>query len=303
MIIHALGFAAEASDQPKFQYIRRLAEETGGFRREVRVGSAQKYTISNQFVAEALENGGTATITLREPPGPCDAQHHRRFQQWPLRERRAAPSRCRRRRRARANSPRPTRSQSIRARRRAAGLVQQAVRLGPREQDGRPDQRRGAGAGHDRAVARSASAAMHARRARLAEEADEAAAGDQVVYGWLEMLDGNASRYPLQTTNVRIGRHRDNDICLMNDFDLAAACAPAFRCGQAHLRHHRPRRRQRRHRQQGQAAVARSERRRSRRAWRGTVAVPHQRGGHGLGLAAPAAGSRMADASLAVRTA
>ena len=42
-------------------------------------------------------------------------------------------------------------------------------------------------------------------------------AGDQIVYGWLDMLDGNASRYPLQTTNVRIGRHRDNDICLMND--------------------------------------------------------------------------------------
>ena len=31
------------------------------------------------------------------------------------------------------------------------------------------------------------------------------------------MLDGNASRYPLRTTNVRIGRHRDNDICLQND--------------------------------------------------------------------------------------
>jgi len=37
------------------------------------------------------------------------------------------------------------------------------------------------------------------------------------VYGWLDMLDGNASRYPLRTTNVRIGRHRDNDICLQND--------------------------------------------------------------------------------------
>ena len=58
---------------------------------------------------------------------------------------------------------------------------------------------------------------INARRARLADEVDEAAAGDQIVYGWLDMLDGNASRYPLQTTNVRIGRHRDNDICLMND--------------------------------------------------------------------------------------
>jgi hypothetical protein len=51
-----------------------------------------------------------------------------------------------------------------------------------------------------------------ARKGRL-----EAALAEQPVYGWLDMLDGNASRYPLQTTNVRIGRHRDNDICLLND--------------------------------------------------------------------------------------
>lgn len=39
-----------------------------------------------------------------------------------------------------------------------------------------------------------------------------------VVYGWLEMLDGvDAARHPLRTTNVRVGRHRDNDICLLND--------------------------------------------------------------------------------------
>ena len=43
------------------------------------------------------------------------------------------------------------------------------------------------------------------------------AQGRAAVYGWLDMMDGNASRYPLRTTNVRIGRHRDNDICLQND--------------------------------------------------------------------------------------
>lgn len=37
------------------------------------------------------------------------------------------------------------------------------------------------------------------------------------VYGWLETVDGNAARHPLRTTNVRVGRHRDNDICLLND--------------------------------------------------------------------------------------
>ena len=122
VIIHALGFAAEASDQPKFQYIRRLAEETGGFRREVRVGSSQKYTISNQFVAEALENGGTATITPAGAAGPGDAQHHRRFQQRPLRERASSASRCRRRRRSRA-SPSAARSSPVRAGAAPVGLV------------------------------------------------------------------------------------------------------------------------------------------------------------------------------------
>ena len=38
-----------------------------------------------------------------------------------------------------------------------------------------------------------------------------------VVYGWLEMLDGDAARHPLHSTEVRVGRHRDNDICLSND--------------------------------------------------------------------------------------
>ena len=51
-----------------------------------------------------------------------------------------------------------------------------------------------------------------ARRARLTQAGEEGR-----VYGWLDMLDGNSSLYPLQTTNVRIGRHRDNDICLLND--------------------------------------------------------------------------------------
>lgn len=38
-----------------------------------------------------------------------------------------------------------------------------------------------------------------------------------VVYGWLEALDGDAARHPLRSTDVRVGRHRDNDICLTND--------------------------------------------------------------------------------------
>lgn len=214
VIIHALGFAAEASDQPKFQYIRRLAEETGGFRREVRVGSTQKYTIGNQFVAEALENGGTATVSLREPPGPATLSMTADF----------------------SNGRSESVSYAITVP--AAPVVREPT--APRQQPMETEpaaapmawyEKVFAWARENKTVALISGVALGlgtiglslfgissfgARRARLAELAEEEQ-GDRVVYGWLDMLDGNASRYPLQTTNVRIGRHRDNDICLLND--------------------------------------------------------------------------------------
>ena len=212
VIIHALGFAAEASDQPKFQYIRRLAEETGGFRREVRVGSAQKYTISNQFVAEALENGGTATITLREPPGPATLSITADFNNGRSESVQYAVT---------VPTPPPIVREPATSR-------QQPIQTEPATAPAAWYYKVFAWARENKTVALISGVALGlgtiglslfgigsitARRARLAE----AEQGDQVVYGWLDMLDGNASRYPLQTTNVRIGRHRDNDICLMND--------------------------------------------------------------------------------------
>ena len=41
--IHALGYLAEAGDLPKFQTLQRLADDTGGYRKEVRVAGVQKY--------------------------------------------------------------------------------------------------------------------------------------------------------------------------------------------------------------------------------------------------------------------
>ena len=211
VIIHALGFAAEASDQPKFQYIRRLAEETGGFRREVRVGSAQKYAVSNQFVAEALENGGTATITLREPPGPATLSITADFSNGrseSVQQVVTVPAR------PVARDPVPPAQDPIRVEPAAREAWYHQVFAWARE---------------NKTVALISGVALGlgtiglslfgissytARRAQLAELAE----GEPgIVYGWLDMLDGNASCYPLQTTNVRIGRHRDNDICLMND--------------------------------------------------------------------------------------
>jgi len=37
------------------------------------------------------------------------------------------------------------------------------------------------------------------------------------VYAWLQFLDATSTRVPIGATNVRIGRHSDNDICLQNN--------------------------------------------------------------------------------------
>jgi FHA domain/von Willebrand factor type A domain len=210
VIIHAMGFSAEAAEQPRFQNIRRLAEDTGGFRREVRVGSAQKYTVGKDFVAEALENGGTATVSLREPAGPATLSMTADFSNGRSESVSYAvtvPSV------SAARDPGSSRQPAIEPEPAAPAAWYQKVFAWARE---------------NKTVALISGVALGlgtiglslfgissftARRARLAGEEQ----GQQVVYGWLDMLDGNASRYPLQTTNVRIGRHRDNDICLLND--------------------------------------------------------------------------------------
>jgi FHA domain len=38
----------------------------------------------------------------------------------------------------------------------------------------------------------------------------------QQIYAWLQFLDAGSSRVPIGSTNVRIGRHKDNDIILQN---------------------------------------------------------------------------------------
>jgi FHA domain/von Willebrand factor type A domain len=214
VIIHALGFAAEPADLPKFQNIRRLAEDTGGFRREVRVGTTQKYTVGSQFATEALENGGTAKVTLKEPPGPLTLSFTADFgggRSESLEYAITVPT-----------PPTP-------ATPRESAAPQPAIPSGPAEPVAW-HQKVAAWARENKAAALISGVAVGlgtiglalfavsshaARKAALADAEQEA--GDGTVYGWLDMLDGNASCYPLQTTNVRIGRHRDNDICLLND--------------------------------------------------------------------------------------
>ena len=215
VVIHALGYVGEATDLPRFQHLRRLADDTGGFRREVRVAGVQKYTVNNQFVAEVLGNGGSAKITLKEPPGPVTVTVSADFGDgrsasvdhsltltpppsnpalppvYPPSDSSQAPTQA-----VREPAALPQRvldwAQENMALAIAVGvaLVIGAVGLG--------------------LLAASSFAAKPQADALPVQKPGP-------VYGWLDMLDGNASRYPLQTTNIRIGRHRDNDICLHND--------------------------------------------------------------------------------------
>ena len=78
----------------------------------------------------------------------------------------------------------------------------------------------------------------------------------QPSYGWLEMLDGNATPIPLRGTNLRIGRHQDNDICLENNSVSRRHAGIRTTSPTCEFRHHQSRHRQRRHRQQGQEGLA-----------------------------------------------
>jgi hypothetical protein len=210
VVIHALGYIADTADLPKFQILRRLADDTGGFRREVKVGAAQRYAIGSPFVGEVLENGGAVTIPLKEPPGPATLSLTADF----------------------TNGRFASAEQSITV------PSPPAVAAPPSNPTSMPTppvsepaawhRRLGTWAQNNVAVALAIGVAFGLGMVGVALFAFSNAPkgsgtaltdkqGRPVVYGWLEMLDSNASRYPLRTTNVRIGRHRDNDICLQND--------------------------------------------------------------------------------------
>ena len=214
VVIHALGYVGEATDLPRFQHLRRLADETGGFRREVRVAGAQKYTVNNQFVAEVLENGGSAKITLKEPPGPVTITLTADFGD----ARTASVDHSL----TLAPPPSPPASPPVYQ---PSDFPQQPVVV--RETTAAP---KGVldWAQENTALAVAVGVllvigavglgllAVSSFKAQPEPETPPVQKPGP-VYGWLDMLDGNASRYPLQTTNIRIGRHRDNDICLHND--------------------------------------------------------------------------------------
>src|SRR5262249_44789991 len=88
---------------------------------------------------------------------------------------------------------------------------------------------RSVAAGAGGATALYDDAVPYDRTARAANGATATRAGDTVIltpeldarppdkiYAWLQFLDADSKRVPIGSTNVRIGRSKDNDIILQN---------------------------------------------------------------------------------------
>lgn len=234
--IHVLGYYDDRAARSKFETLSRLAEDTGGHAVEVKQGPGAARDFSNdvvtgRFVGEVLENGGTLNVDLAGPPGArtlvlaaglangerLEAEHAVEVPAAPLPGFETTLQR---------QEPGPAAEPGGTMDRVALPL---AVLLGLLAAGGYYGYRKyghllGGEASADGADAAGQAAAETVGAVPAVPEAREPApkpaprAADRpVVYGWLEMLDGAAERHPLRSANVRVGRLRDNDICLQND--------------------------------------------------------------------------------------
>lgn len=193
--IHTLGFVEVASEMPRFQLLRRLAEDTGGFRRELRQARDGRFTVTPKFTPEVLENGGTLQINLQAPPGTVTlavqadlggGKSETAEQALMLPTPAVKPP-------AIVQPPPPSWEEKTAAWIKDNRYISYALGLG--------------------LLLASLGFLLFAFGRRPSRDTSK----PKTTYGWLEMLDGNATRHPLQMTNVRIGRHSDNDVCLQND--------------------------------------------------------------------------------------
>lgn len=209
--LHALGFIEQATELPRYQLLRRLAEDTGGFRREVRVGRDTKFSVTPKFASDVLENGGFVKMSIKDPPGPVTLTLSAdlgggRNEALDLAVATPAPP-------PKEVTPPPSKPGSPTAPQsmedRIATWVKEnrfisyAIGIG---------------------IALLALGALlfaFGRKPVLPVTTEGKVLTDKhgrpIVYGWLDVLDGNSTQHPLRTTNIRIGRHRDNDVCLQND--------------------------------------------------------------------------------------
>lgn len=209
--VHALGFIEQATELPRFQVLRRLAEDTGGLRREVRLGRETKFNVTPKFASEVLENGGSARIVIKDPPGPVTVSLSADLAGGRSELLDVAVA-----------TPAPV-----------AKVTPQPVKPTPPPPPQSMEDRIAAWVKENRfislaigvgfalaalgfllfAFGRKPTALPATTESKILTDKQ----GRPIIYGWLEGLDGDSSKYPLQTTNIRIGRHRDNDVCLQND--------------------------------------------------------------------------------------
>ncbi len=222
--IHVLGFYDDRADRPKFQKLARLAEDTGGYAVEVKQGTKDlvKDVVTSRFSTEVLENGGTVTAPLKGPAGAQTIElsadlgegQTLKAEQTVNVPAAPAPSFDTTVNRTPEPEPRPASFMDW-VEDNAILIVGLGALLGV------------AGVGYvtygrtrlatPEAPETDDSEANVTGRSGDAGDLLRDAEGHPVIYGWLETLDGDASRHALRTTNVRVGRHRDNDICLPND--------------------------------------------------------------------------------------
>ena len=249
--IHVLGYYDDARQRTKFEALSRLAEETGGYAAQVKRGAGAKndFTrdiVTASFLTDVIENGGTATAVLTGSAGErtvaftaglangkslaAETQVSVPAAPPPLRVEAPEPTAVPER------DPESEHSEGVPAwllllaLGAVAGLGVAGYRLYGRQlieafwTRGAADAARDVDTDAETEVATGnrpvTAPAGEPRTERLAgASGGRARDGERgsVVYGWLEMLDGEAARHPLRATDVRVGRHRDNDICLLND--------------------------------------------------------------------------------------
>ncbi|AHB49303.1 signal peptide protein [Hyphomicrobium nitrativorans NL23] len=254
--IHVLGYYDDARQRSKFEALARLAEDTGGYAAEVKRGAGAKndFTreiVTSRFLTDIVENGGMVTAALDGPAGTrkiaftailADEKTLSAETQVTIPPAAAhAPS-------PRVETaepvvvPAPTPDSEIVESEGRSWLV--LLALGAFAGLGiagcvffgkdvfqfvrwwiEAEPRAAANVGDDAAASvptrqtPALAPPTPAPRPARANAPSRQRDGDRrpVVYGWLEALDGDAARHPLRSVDVRVGRHRDNDICLSND--------------------------------------------------------------------------------------
>ncbi|WP_334150786.1 FHA domain-containing protein [Hyphomicrobium sp.] len=245
VVIHVLGYDGDRADRTKFQNLSRLAEETGGYAAEIKQGAGRdgtKDVVSSRFVEEVLENGGTLkadlagalgaetlVMTARLADGTALAAEQAIDVPAPPVPRLEATT--------------PSREPALEPTGVLGAVTIPALIVGilavlgglgafayrtyiRREPEAavadppapEPAPTPAPAPAHNEPVAERVPEPSATRMVvRGRKEAARDASGSAVVYGWLETMDGKALRHPLRTTDVHVGRHRDNDICLQND--------------------------------------------------------------------------------------